>query len=93
VTELSVLERVRAAVAEAGYDPSDVVAPFDPDASFAFKKATIPREVAWRAREAVLIGDPACFCCTEAAMSKRWIEGCLAVRRFVEDCGRDRTEP
>jgi hypothetical protein len=98
VTELSVLERVRAAVAEAGYDPRAIVAPPPgTDLTFGCRVGAMPDAVLWRARESAHAKSPICRACylfaADESGHKAHILGCLAVRRFVEDCGRDRTEP
>jgi hypothetical protein len=97
VTELSVLERVRAAVAEAGYDPTLIKGgSATRPRTFGWERNTVPDAVVWRAREAVNFGGPCCFQCWAEATYGRLVRreiDCLAVRRFVEDCGRDRTDP
>jgi hypothetical protein len=96
VTELSVLERVRAAVAEAGYDPRLIVAArpsLHDDAIFAWRKGALPEAIVWRARESVAVRLPRCLACWLAETALRGPNVCLADRRFVEDCGRDRTDP
>jgi hypothetical protein len=93
VTELSVLERVRAAVAEAGYDPSLIWDGDDEDPFTWPACPELPSMVVWRAREAVVVCEPICRRCWVTNAKGGDPPPCLAVRRFVEDCGRDRTDP
>lgn len=89
-----VLERVRMCVAEAGYDP-ELVQGHDGLLGWCYFPP-LPHDVAWRAKE--LTGSPTkrpgCLTCylnfidTPPGSPER--RGCLADRRLVLDCGRER---
>lgn len=90
-----VVERVRMAVAEAGYDPRLISAPLAQHNSFR-ASGTIPLRVRWRARETAAAGEPDCWACYQWADSHRSgvvmppLDLCHADRRFMEDCGVER---
>lgn len=91
-SSLDVLERVRACVAEAGYDPGYVTGHSEGTLKI---DRRLPSPVIWRARELADMGTPRCLAC---GIAGRRMEGlpspltvdCLATERFVEDCGADR---
>ena len=92
-----VLERVRMCVAEAGYDPSGVTLSSNEGGRATIVAPNeIPTEVFWRARELATLGPPRCLECCIASMFLKGeafaasITACLADRRLVLDCGRDR---
>ena len=89
------IERVRMALAEVGL-PADAVLSTTEPGFYASWDLTQPWDLLWRARETAEFRAPACFAC--------WIDGviqsqpdvgepdpCLADRRFVQDCGVDRS--
>ncbi len=89
------IQRVRMALAEVGI-PADAVLSTTEPGFYASWDLTQPWDLLWRARETAEFRDAACFAC--------WIDGvvqslpdvgepdpCVATRRFVQDCGVDRS--
>lgn len=85
-----VVERVRMALAEIGYDPNLVRGPRPGEAGTVHYNRRIPIMVAWRARETALLAEPKCLACLTWQQEKQALVSCLAERRFMEDCGVER---
>lgn len=97
-------ERVRMAVAELGYDPSEVTT-HDDDTRWEVPPEW-PTEVVWRAREVACRKADSwtcweCFRASSAAQmagvaaSETWavMRACQPGLPFTRDCGRDRSHP
>jgi len=87
-----VLERIRMCLAEAGHNPNHVRPARPGEWANYYYQLSVPREVAWRARETAGAIGPICHSCyVHMVRQRRVIEGlCLADRRLVEDCGVSR---
>jgi hypothetical protein len=89
-----VVERLRMAVAEAGFDPSGIEdgGMVDDNERLVFDFGGVPLPVKWRARELAELNGPVCWTCYKTDFARNgWFLGrCLADRRLNEDCGASR---